>query len=116
MIKHAADEIAVPATDPRPRRVVRFVLRRGSRADGVIADWIDKLQEMGMEHSAAIRNILRAVVSGHPFVPPLGHIHYVPQPTPKAAEPQSAETRAHITDADMLLLKELRIQMKGGNQ
>ena len=105
-----------PITPSRPRRVVRFVLRKDSEADGVIADWIDELQKLGMEHSAAIRNILRATISGHPFVTPLAHIHYVSQSTPKTAEPQSAETKTHVTDADRLLLKELRIQMRGGNR
>lgn len=105
-----------PITPSHPRRVVRFVLRQGSEADGVIADWIDALQERGMEHSAAIRNILRAVISGHPFVTPLEHVHYVPQPAPKATESQSAEMKTHITDADRLLLNELRAQMRGGNQ
>ena len=105
-----------PVTPSRPRRAIRIILRQGSEADGTIADWIDGLHEIGLEHSAAIRNILRAVISEHPFVTPLRHVYYVPQPTPTAPEPQSAETKTRITDADRLLLKELRIQMRGGNR
>ena len=74
------------------------------------------VHEIGLEHSAAIRNILRAAISGHSFVTPLGHVHFVPQPTPIAAEPASAEAKTRITDADRLLLKELRIQMSGGTR
>ena len=105
-----------PESFVRSRRAIRIILRQGSEADGVIADWIDALHGIGMEHSAAIRNILRAAISGHPFVTPLGHIHYTPCPISSAAEPAPAETKTHITDADRLLLKELRIQMRGGSQ
>lgn len=110
------------ATFTRPRRVIRVVLRKNSEADGVIADWIDELQEGGLRHSAAIRNILRAAISGHPFVTPLKHTHYIPRLASKPTGQASAEAQdelaevdlsLQLTDADVSLLKKLRVQMGG---
>lgn len=102
-----------PVTPSRSRRIVRFTLRHGSAADDIIADWINELQEHGLEHSAAIRNILRAAISGHSFVTPLRHIHYVPHQTPATAEPGSTEPEARITKSDRVLLEALRTQLRG---
>jgi len=100
-------------TPDRSRRVICFALRQGSEADGIIADWIDALKEIGMEHSAAIRDILRACVAGQPFLTPLRHRYYShrPMPTPEPLSQASAEAQKGLTEADISLLKQLRIQM-----
>lgn len=100
-------------------RVIRFSLRKGP-ADADIARWLAQLKERGLEHSTAIRDILRSCALKQDFITPLTRTLYVVAPPLRAHSQIDAGERgdehpeSSITRADMLLAQQLRQQMRGG--